>query len=176
MWPPDLRKFPPLFRNVFAALVGRIDETTPIDGMGIRVADAAGGRSINAYGAQAIIDSLALCPLKVYDSSTTEAKKIGVKWGTICGRQPTGFTAGGLPDFFITSVPGSSGYVYAKATANLTTLQWSSAEVVASETVLTNTSSIGYQLIATYASTATGLNVASNCGNVVIDICELALP
>ncbi len=104
-----------------------------------------------------------------------DADYIGVAWGRIAGRQPTGFHTGGLPVFKIGAV-GDDGYIYASATASLETLQWTSAEIVATPDVKTNTTTKAYRLIGSYTrglDPSNPIMVQGTCGPVEFDICDL---
>lgn len=53
MWPPDLNRVPAIFRTFIDPIVAQIDAIRPVDGKGIKVVDAVGGkgRSVNFFGA-----------------------------------------------------------------------------------------------------------------------------
>ncbi len=112
------------------------------------------------------------CNLKCTAGAVEEVNKIFVSWGTICGRQPTGFSAS---DTFSLTPAGDTGYVYAKGVANTDTLQWVSAAVIQSANpFLHNTTTIAYRMIGSWDTVDGALKVEPLCGNVDFDLCDLA--
>lgn len=119
----------------------------------------------------------ATCFLQVSDATGSDhALKVRVSWGTIVGRQPTGFAAGDDPIFTLPIT--DSTYVYAYADANLTDVRWTGAGVVVNDDpFLTNTTTRAYRMIGSVSvDTDTGKISAttSTCGEVDFDFCELA--
>ena len=113
---------------------------------------------------------------QLYPYATTDAggnNKIAVTWGTIAGRQPTGFHAGGFPVFKI-SPQGSSGFIYAKATVNFYSLQWTAAEVIVSSSMKANTNQMAYVLMGSYKIENKSLTVTGICGPATPVYCDLA--
>jgi len=115
-----------------------------------------------------------VCYFRIYDRTVEAgAPKAGVTWGKINERQPTGFTYAGKVDAF--DLGTGTKYIYAKATLDVATLLWTQTEVVASDTLRDNTTTIGYALLGvveTAAGRITG--ITSVCENVTISICDLA--
>jgi hypothetical protein len=99
---------------------------------------------------------------------------IGITWGIICGLQPDGFYSGGFPVYKIGYV-GTDGFIYAVSVADLTTLQWTEAGFIVSETVKSNTTTTAYTLKGSYHKDSVSglLSVEGTCGNVDVDICTL---
>jgi hypothetical protein len=72
-WPPTIPHGPRAWMEFFAAIVNRIDATTPKDGHGARVVDAAGGgKSINTQAGDGAGVPLPGCVF--YDSDGGEAE------------------------------------------------------------------------------------------------------
>ncbi len=148
-------------------------DRTPLPGIGIKISDQPGqGRMITGAPAAAI--QAASCPLFAYDASEGDTKKVGFLWGTINGKQPTGFNAGGLPAFTITITETT--YFFAAATFDTDTLLTDSVEIIADASSSKDpTSDTAYRLIATALVDGTNLTITGTCGPFTISPCELYL-
>lgn len=117
----------------------------------------------------------AACQLGAYDATVPNGSPtLGVTWGTIQSRQPSGFSAGGVPAF--TLPVSGTGFIYATCTFDLTTFQPTAAQVQTSGNGFqANTSTTLYQMIGSYSVAVDGksVSVARSCGNVSFDPCNL---
>ncbi len=127
----------------------------------------------NSTGAK----NFSVCPLNVYDASSAhDGAKIGIAWGTICGRQPASMAAGGDPPYLL-PVTGE-GYVYAEADADLSSQQWVASSIFTdTDGFKANTATTAYRVIASYSVDNSGaaprVIVTSSCGNVDFAFCDL---
>jgi hypothetical protein len=87
------------------------------------------------------------CPFKVTDASTTDQLKIQIQWGVIAGRVPTGMFPNDDPPLKL-DIAGTC-YVYAQIDWDRSTLQSTGCSFTTSETVLPNTTTSTFQLVAT---------------------------
>jgi hypothetical protein len=91
--------------------------------------------------------------------------------------QPTGFTAGGLTPFDIAAADGI--YIYASATVDATTLQWTSSEIISdTDPALASTATVAYRLLGSVASDGDGgfiLSSANICGPIAFNYCDLLM-
>jgi hypothetical protein len=171
-FPNKVSKGEPIKASLWNDLVDYLRSLTPRAGAGTRLDWGDSGFSYSATK-QTTTTRRDACPLQCYGTRSEEDEPlIGVTWGTICGRQPTGFSASSLYTF---EPAHSTGYIYAKATASLETLQWTSAEIVDNDDAFpSNTDTEAYQLIGSYVVEDGALSVESTCGNVSFGFCDLA--
>lgn len=171
-FPNKVSKGEPIKASLWNDLVDYLRSLTPRAGAGTRLDWGDSGFSYSATK-QATTTRRENCHLQCYGTRTAEDEPlIGVTWGTICGRQPTGFSASSIYTF---EPAHSTGYIYAKATASLETLQWTSADIVDSDDAfLGNTATEAHQLLASYTVDAGVVSIQSTCGNVEFDYCDLS--
>jgi len=117
----------------------------------------------------------AVCYFRIFDATSDLGEpKVGVTWGKVNERQPTGFRYNGKVDPLFVVTTGTS-YIYAKATLDVSTLLWTNVEVIESEVLLPNTTTVGYALLGVVESAAGRITGITNvCENVTISICDLA--
>lgn len=117
------------------------------------------------------------CILGLYNRSDSPGEyKIGVRWGKINGRQPSGFNSRGKIDAL--SIVTTPSYIYAEATLNPVTLLWTSTRVIVDISPFKqNTAILGYELLGVVEIENERIKspIVCSCGHVVINICDLAL-
>lgn len=119
------------------------------------------------------------CQFAPFDASDEFGPKVGLAWGTIMGRQPAGFSAGGDPPFTIPV--GGIGYVYAYATFDTSTLLVIDAGIIVdTNPLIENTETTAYALICSFSlggvDSATVQIAGSTCGPFNFDPCTLSIP
>lgn len=171
MWPPKIPPCPKLIRELFQALIDRINAAWPMDGLGIRVSDAGGGgRSINLVGSRAGAGGAA--GERCYLGVSASAGRLLVSLGTIQGVIPAGMNADGL----LVQPAGGQGNVYGVtnfvSAGGIISVQ--SVQVVASVSLLASEPLKWREPMATYHTDDSGnLRVATLCGNIAISTCDL---
>ncbi len=170
-WPPKIPTMPPIFGDLFRAIIARLDATWPVDGNGIRVVDAAGGRSINLFGTTTGGSSAGENKNLTCHADGTD--KVRVLWGTICFRQPKSMTAGDRKPLTF-RVGGGDTYFYATAKLDLRTRQWIEADVVIGKKEQQQEPTRAWKLIGTASNSDSALEVTSwEGGDVEFGPCGL---
>jgi hypothetical protein len=117
----------------------------------------------------------ALCELEVFNATNPESPEtieIGVRWGRVNRRVPTGLTTSVAKVFHSVSLPT---FIYAKVTFSSTTFLPTDIALIEDDTVLDNTATIGYAVLASVFMSGDEVVIGGGCGPVEISYCDLAL-
>ena len=156
------------------ALADEVDANKPI---GPSVTDSPSGKGRYIKVPDVPPPAKFICQLKASIVTVGGVQKVQFAWGTIVGRQPTGFSAGGVPPFRLAAATGN--YYYASATANVDDLQWTaSAIVIDTDPFKANTTDTAYALLTSVGTDDAGNLMISGsiCGPIVFSFCDLAPP
>ena len=173
IWPKPLRKGPKALIEAYNKLLACAIASQPLRSETCEVHETGKGTQILPNIPAITAGASAPCLLGASLVKTSAGTyKISFAWGTINGRQPAGFSAGS--PYQLDATIGQ--YYYASATADLSTLQWTSTAIyVSGDGALENTTTIAYKLLASVIDDGTGNPTIPGrvCGPITIDFCDL---
>lgn len=166
---------PPKLKEFLERLVAFAEAIQPIPGLGIAMADAPDGRRITAgASASAGVESELGNLVLVADPTAEEPGRVRVTYGLINYGEPENMSAGDrVPLRFKTS--SDSSYIYARATLDRLTGQWTTRDIFQSNQKAMNaTKTQAFRLIGSFSLAQGELSVASKTGgDIVMDPCEV---
>lgn len=168
------------FNSLFEIVRGLVSGENIFKGQGILRRSGPGGVTLSAIGGNSETSTSStptFCPLRLFDASNENEAMIGIEYGSIAGRHPAGFKAGGVPPYKA-AISGDV-FIFAYGTINLNTRLFISAGIkITSEFGLMNTTDTVYKLIGSAKAEAgnggsVSVTVAqARCGPISMDSCE----